>query len=94
MKKLLLILGLMLAGAFVVTLVRKRSGSDPLPEDWSDSAAGLRSKATEAASKLSDSAKGAAAAVKEKAAEAKDVIKDKAHDATETVKGAAQNARS
>jgi hypothetical protein len=94
MKKMLLILGLMLAGAFVVTLVRRRSGTDALPEDWSDSAATLRSKATEAASKLSESAKGAATAVKEKAAEAKDVIKDKAQDATETVKDAAQSARS
>jgi hypothetical protein len=95
MKKLLLILALMVAGAFVVTLVRSRkSGSDALSDDWSTSAAALRSKATEAASKLSESAKEAATVVKEKAAEAKDVIKDKAQDASSTIKDAAQDARS
>ena len=81
MRKMLMIIGLIIAGAVAVVFVRdRRSGSD-------DSLQDVTEEARHAASKASDAAREAAAAVKHKASRAVEAVRDRTDDAVASLKG-------
>ena len=85
MKKLLLVLGALIAAAVVMAMIRSRTTGEAIPERWSDAAKDVTSN-------LSDSVKGAASAMKDKAAEATSSIKEAGANAADTAQDKAKDA--